>query len=152
MNEENIKKLIEHLKGITALSFNVVGSFAVETDDFWGMEYSLIGHAVLASSQELFDKCYHDYCNEKRSSFSSEAAACLGLNSNQAKQLFFPGRIIDALAEVEDAIAVLENLLATGEVDWVGQIFISADHIIDAKTVEEAICILEDLFKTDQVD
>lgn len=114
MNKENINKLIEYLKEIEPQSFNME-VFAEKTSGACGFKACVAGYAVMLKSPDLFHKCYYE---REEYSFRTEALLFLGLTDNQAQQLFIPSNYVIATSTVQDAIAVLENLLETGEVDW----------------------------------
>lgn len=140
MNEEKIRKLIDHLKTIDERNFRMEhwlipvaaaddaeahlytidyfsGLMAVRRDNpdenWCGTAGCLAGHTCML----FFDEAKETELN--RGHVPNVAAAILELEPHIATYLFTP-RYVDDLRELTlpQAIVVLEHFLATGNVDW----------------------------------
>lgn len=116
MNEQRINQLINYLRtnfcevGFNMESFAPVGDLVDYSGHNCGTSCCLAGHVLIqagiSTSSFLID---------------SVAAEYLGLSEIQSTRLFTPVSLknLDPYsATPEQAIKVLEHLLATGEVDW----------------------------------
>lgn len=138
MNEEKIRKLIDHLKQVDENLFRMdhwlIFLDAVDSDeahlytinslehldrvkkenqekDWCGTAGCIAGHTCMLFPGEGYARDY--------SHIPSAAARILELNHEEQVYLFTP-RNVDDLSDVTlaQAIVVLEHFLATGEVDW----------------------------------
>lgn len=131
VNVENINKVIQQLRNEKAFFDMSYWSIGPDIDldidlDINNVEYpenicgtpSCIGgwaEAILRYENKVDD---HDWLS------STKIGEWLGIEDYQIAPLFFPGGEVAYVwgvyeATKEDAIAVLENLIETGEVDWI---------------------------------
>lgn len=138
MNEQNITKLINHLKKVNRINFNMREWFDIDRSTYaYNLPSVLLdqmekGHgdcgtvACIAGHAALLDAAENESPNSKayntRIGAMNKARVWLGLTSEQANELFLPGHSsnmpIPDQIPLDYAIVVLENLKKTGEVDW----------------------------------
>ena len=114
MHVDNIRKTIESLKASTTYDQQIYQKPC-------GTPGCIAGHAVIDAGFFLCPED-EDCFNEEGSSYEIEytASKWFGLEEDEAYKLFSMHPMIKygKMATKEDAIAVLENLIETGKVDW----------------------------------
>lgn len=107
MNVDNIKRVRDHIAGLPDTLLDMA-FFSMETS--CGTSHCIAGWArcLLAPRSRRTD--------------SAVAQDLLGLSSDEAHDLFYCGGADDNdpawLSKPSQAVAVLDHLIATGEVDW----------------------------------
>jgi len=120
MNVENIKRVRDHIAGLPAERFNM---------DCWAVGAGQTFPFQLGAEAFLSDcgtcGCIGGWTNavfREGVLYSQHAAAKrLGLNEETADALFFPDQAITGSYDtitIPEAVAVLDHLIETGEVDW----------------------------------
>lgn len=139
MNEERIRKLIDHLKKIdekwfqmdhwlipiSAVGYSESYLYAINSleelekakksvpeEDWCGTAGCIAGHTCMLFPEEGRDRlvAYHH--------IPTTAARILGLKHEEQDYLFTPRTLDLQDVTLAQAIVVLEHFLATGEVDW----------------------------------
>jgi len=118
MNKENIQKLIDVLKseeGLKGVTFDMATFYG--EDEICGTVACIAGHAALLTDPNAFTP-------RRAGTAYNIARSWLDISVEQANKLFyalnFPGSIFDITED--QAVAALEHLRDTGEVDWVAAV------------------------------
>ena len=112
MNVDNIRTTIESLRASTTYD-------QTEYNDDCGTPACIAGHAVIDAG--LILKTNLGYCYDVEGvvyDIEEAAATWLGFGGQRVADLFSIYPLGEKTVTKEDAIAVLENLIETGEVDW----------------------------------
>jgi hypothetical protein len=120
MNRENIQKVRDHIASLPPERFDVSRFFGLGSDE-------LPEDAETAKAGQFVTNCGTTACvggwtlavlDPEHSIFGApvRAAELLGIDRSEARELFYGGICVSA--EQRQAVAVLDHLLATGEVDW----------------------------------